>query len=123
MWAGSSQWASIADPSAEVFRDLAQIGAAVFIAFAITTAGAAGITGDDLKLHLNWLGISCGLGLVGFLGILASAALAAFRDAGHAGVLDLLGFYWILSGLLLLGCLVAMLPYAAFRWSRLPSAD
>jgi len=117
LW-GISQWVPIAHPSAEVFRDFIQVGSAVFIAFSVATAGAAVFTGGDLKLHLNWLGSTCGLGLTGFFGILASVALAAYREAGHSGWIDLLGLYWVASGILLLGCLVAVLPYAVFRWSR-----
>jgi hypothetical protein len=117
-----TSFVSVSDPSAEVFRDLAQIGAAVFIAFAISTATAATITGADLKLHLRWLGNTCGLGLTGFFGTLASVGLAAYRDAGHSGWLDLLGLFWVIAGIVLLGCLVATLPYATFRWFKRSSS-
>lgn len=119
----TTEWISVADPSPEVFRDLADVGAAVFIAFAVATAGAAAFTGGNLKLHLNWLGSACGVGLSGFFGILASVALAAYREAGHASWLDLFGLFWILAGITLLGSLVAALPYAAFNWSRQSSSS
>src|SRR6185295_8003183 len=101
---GAAFWAiahsiSAADPSPAVFRDLADVGAAVFIAFAIATAGVATFTGGNLKLHLNWLGNTCGVGLSGFAGIIACVALAAYREAGHSGWLDLVGLGWILAGI------------------------
>ena len=116
-WAAAES-TSIPHPSAELFRDLMQLGAAVFIAFAVATAGAAAFNGGDLKLHVNWLGGACGLGLSGFLGLVASIGLAAYREAGHSGWLDIFGLCWIATSTLLLGCLIAVLPYTAFRWSR-----
>jgi hypothetical protein len=116
-WAAAES-SSVVHPSAQLFRDLAQLGAAIFIAFAIATAGAATFTGGELKLHVNWLGAACGLGLSGFLGIAASVALAAYREAGHSSWFDIFGLCWAGVSILLLGCFVAVLPYATFRWSK-----
>jgi len=115
---GLAESSGVSDPSANTFRDLSQVGAAMFVAFAVATAGASAFTGGDLKNHLNWLGATCGLGLSGFLAIGSSVALAAFREAGHAGWLDILGLCWVGSAVAFLGGTVAILPYAAFNWSR-----
>jgi hypothetical protein len=113
-----AEWFSVASPSAQIFRDLAQIGAALFVAFAIATAGASAFSGGNIKDHINWVGVTCGLGVAGFLAICSSVALAAYRDAGHAGWLDILGLSWVVSGLGFLGLFVALLPYATFHWAR-----
>lgn len=122
LW-GSAEWFGLADPSADTFRDLAQAGAALFVAFAVATAGASAFAGGDLKEHLAWVGAICGLGISGFLAIGSSVALAAFREAGHAGWLDIFGLCWTGSSFALLGILVAALPYATFRWSRPPGSS
>lgn len=66
----------------------------------------------------NWLGVTCGLGVSGFLAIGSSIALAAYRDAGHVGWLDILGLCWVVTGLGLLGLFVAVLPWATYNWSK-----
>jgi hypothetical protein len=115
---GGLESLTVAAPSAQVFRDLSQVGAAFFVAFAVATAGAAAFAGGNLKEHVNWLGYVCGIGVSGFLAIASSIALAAYRDAGHTGWPSTLGLCWVGTGIGLLGILVAGLPYAAFRWSR-----
>jgi hypothetical protein len=117
LW-GLVMWADFADPSSTLLYALAQIGAALFIAYAIATAGAAAYTGKNLRRHLSWLGFTCGGGITGVLGIAFSLGLAASRDAGHAGWLDLLGLSWIITSFSLLGLLVAMLPWLTYHWSR-----
>jgi hypothetical protein len=123
MFWGVAESRSVAVPAADVFRDLAQIGAALLIAFAVATTGASKTIGKDLRDHLNWLGVTCGLGLCGFLAVAGSVALTAHRKAGHSGWLDILGLCWAATCLGLIGILVAFLPYAAFRWSRLDGSS
>jgi hypothetical protein len=105
---------SLTDPSADLFRDLAALGAALFVAYSV----AAGTTGPRLHKgsHQNWLGSSCGLGIGGLTGIAMSIGLAAYRDAGHAGALDVVGLCWIVANLTLLGVFVAMLPAISSSW-------
>lgn len=108
---------SLPDPSHELFRDLAQFGAALFIAYSVATAGA-GFSTDKIDEHLNWLGSICAVGACGLLGIGASIALAAYREAGHASTLDIVGLCWVVASLTLMGALVAVLPYAVYSWNR-----
>jgi hypothetical protein len=122
LW-GAAESNSLGHPSDQTFRDLAQVGAALLIAFAVATATASAFTGGDLKDHINWLGGVCGIGISGFLGVAASVGLAAYREAGHAGWLDILGLCWIALSILLLGMLVALLPYASYWWSRASAPD
>jgi hypothetical protein len=110
--------ADVSHPSEALFRDLRDVGIGVFLAFVVATAGARLRDGELLSRHLNWLGYSCGFATAGFLSIAASVGLAAYREAGHAGALDLIGLSWIGAALLMLGLCVAALPYAVFNWDR-----
>jgi hypothetical protein len=113
----------LAHPSAALFRDLMQVGIGILIAFAVATAGVRVRDRRKLSQHLNWIGYSCGLGVTGLIAIVASVGLAAYREAGHAGALDIVGLCWIAMSLLLMGALVAALPYAVYSWSDSGPAD
>lgn len=107
-----------AHPSAEVFRDLQDVSVGIVLAFVIATAGVRIRVGDELRAHVNWLGITSGLGLAGFVAIGLTVALASYREAGNTGLVDVIGLCWIASALLVIGCLVAILPYALYQWNR-----
>jgi hypothetical protein len=113
----------LAHPSAALFRDLMQVGIGVLIAFAVATAGVRVRDSKKLSQHLNWIGYSSGLGVMGLVAIAASVALAAYREAGHASALDIIGVCWIVTSLLLMGVVVAALPYAVYSWSDNGPAD
>ncbi|MDQ3725028.1 MAG: hypothetical protein M3335_03900 [Actinomycetota bacterium] len=109
---------SLAHPSPQLFRDLAQVGSALLVAFAVATAGYASSTKGDRKSHIYWLGGACGIGLCGFVAVAASVGLAAYGEAGHAGWLDILGICWVAISIAMLGLLIAVLPIASYSWSR-----
>jgi len=113
--------APVSHPSPQLFGDLSQIGTGIFVAFSVAIAGTGIRVGEDLAEHLNWLGNSCGVGIAGLIAIGTSVALAAYRGAHHVGSLDVIGLCWIVAALLMMGLLVAILPYAAFVWSRPPT--
>lgn len=117
LW-GVAELVGLAAPSSRLLGELAQIGAALFIAYAVATAGAAAFTGKDLKRHLSWLGFTSGGGLSGLLSIALGVGLAAYREAGHNGWVLLLGLSWIVTSLSLLGLVVALLPWFTYLWSR-----
>lgn len=105
---------SIAHPSAQLFRDLAQINAVLFVAFAVAIAGIGLRDGESVKGYLDWLGSGCGVALADVIAIGAGVALAAYREAQHQSTLDLLGLCWMGSTFVLTGLCVALLPYVAF---------
>jgi hypothetical protein len=43
-----------------------------------------------------------------------------FREAGHAGLLDDIGFGWAMSSIGALGVIVASLPVASYEWRKNP---
>ena len=45
-----------------------------------------------------------------------SVALGADRGAGHASAWDTVGLCWIVATTVLMGFLIAFLPYATFSW-------
>ncbi|HEV7771468.1 MAG TPA: hypothetical protein VGO66_12535 [Solirubrobacterales bacterium] len=109
---------SAGDPSPQLLRDLAQLGAALFIAYSVATAGASFSEGRIPEEHLNWLGSICGVGASGLVGIGAGIALAAHREAGNASALDVIGLCWVIASIALMGLFVAALPYAVYSWRR-----
>lgn len=111
---------SLPDPSAEVFHDTAQIGVGLLIAFSVAVAGVNARDGESPRSHLEWLCFDAGVGLTGLTAIAVSIALAAYREAGHTGVLDKVGLAFIASALFMLGLVVALQPYLSFYWKRSP---
>jgi hypothetical protein len=105
---------SVPHPSASLFESVAQIGAALFVAFAVTlTAVRRGKSGR--AEHLDWLGFGCGIGFAGLIGIGLSVALQAFREADHTGWIDLAGLAWALVALGMLGFVISVSPLMIFR--------
>jgi hypothetical protein len=113
---------SPADPEPDLFRDLAALGVALFIAYSVAT-GATGPSFKETNVHRNWLGASCGLGVAGFVAIAVSVALTAYREAGHAGTLDIVGLCWVAATLTLLGVFIAVLPAISSSWRDASSGD
>lgn len=109
---------SIADPSGQLLRDLAELGGALFIAFSIAFAGAATLEKSSADWQLDWVGTACGFGISGLIAIGAALGIAAYREAGHSGALDIIGLCWIVSAIGLMGFLVAILPFAAYSWQK-----
>jgi hypothetical protein len=105
---------SLADPSAELFWNLAAIGAALFVAYSVALVAVGPQIGDPK--HQNWLGSSCALGVLGVSAIGTSLALASFREADNSGLIDIVGLCWIVTNLVLLAVFIALLPAIAASW-------
>ncbi len=104
-------------PPQALFEDLAQVGATLFVAYSVSTAGVA-YRKDALEQHVNWLGSICSVGALGMTAIALSIALGADRSAGHASAWDTVGLCWIVATIVLMGFFIAFLPYATFSWRR-----
>lgn len=109
-------------PSPELFRQLAQAGIGLLIAYSITIAAAERFLGDrsGLDPHLEWLGFVTGIGVCGLIGIGLSLGIAEHREAGHENLVDQLGFWWTVASVGLLGLLIALQPMTSYEWRKLP---
>lgn len=113
-----------APPSAELFGQLAQIGATLLVAYSVAIVAAERRlrTKSSKGTHEDWLGFSVGAGICGFLGIVLAVGLGAHRDAGHANVLDDIGLWWCVSSVSVLGLMIAVLPLASYEWRTSPGS-
>jgi hypothetical protein len=109
-------------PSPELFRQLAQAGIGLLIAYSIAVAAAERSLGDrsGLDHHLEWLGFVTGIGVCGLVGIGLSFGIAEHREAGHENLADQLGFWWTVASVGLLGLVVALQPMTSYEWRKLP---
>jgi hypothetical protein len=109
-------------PSAELFRQLAQAGIGLLIAYSIAIAAAERFLGnrDGLDRHLEWLGFVTGIGVCGLIGIGLSFGIAEHREAGHENLVDQLGLWWTVASVGLLGLVVALQPMTSYQWRKLP---
>lgn len=109
-------------PSPELFRQLAQAGIGLLIAYSIAIAAAERLLGDRSALdhHLEWLGFVTGIGVCGLIGIGLSFGIAEHREAGHENLVDQLGLWWTVASVGLLGLVVALQPMNSYQWRKLP---
>lgn len=105
-------------PSAELFGQLAQIGATLLVAYSVAIVAAEQQlrTKGSRDVHEDWLGFSVGAGVCGLLGIILAIGLSAHRDAGYANLLDDIGLWWCVSSIAVLGLMIAILPLASYLW-------
>jgi len=105
---------SIADPSASLLGDLAQIGVGLFIAFGVTTTAVErGNLGR--AEHVNWLGFGCGTAFAALIGIGLCVVGQAYREAGHAGAFDEIAIAWATASLGVLGIAISLGPLVIYR--------
>lgn len=109
-------------PSAELFRQLAQAGIGLLIAYSIAIVAAERFLGarSANDHHLEWLGFVTGIGVCGLIGIGLSLGIAEHREAGHENLVDQLGLWWTVASVGLLGLIVALQPVSSYEWRRLP---
>jgi|GEM_PF-6243022 len=101
---------SIEHPSPQLFRDLTQVGAALFVAYAISIAAIRPMPEEKEDEHLSFLWALICIGFCGLVALGLGIALAAYREAGHESILDIAGLCWMIAALFLLGCCVAVYP-------------
>lgn len=105
------------------FRDIAQAGVGLLIAYSVMVAAAERSLGErsNFASHQDWLGFTAGLGVCSLIGIGLGFCLAEHRAAGHANILDWLGLWWAVASIGMLGLFVATQPITNYEWRRLPA--
>lgn len=106
-------------PTPELMREMAEIGAALLIAYAVEVAWMAErLRSESDAERRDWLGAVVGIGLCGLLGVLTALLVAEHRAAGHRNYLDSFGLWWSALALGSLGVFVALYPVIVTRWAQ-----
>jgi cytochrome bd-type quinol oxidase subunit 2 len=100
--------------TASPLDDLAQIGATLFIAYALETASLVKIDGSRDAKHEEWLGVVTAFGACAFLGI----GICLVLNDGSKSLNDLesAAFSVAVTSIGMLGILVAAFPYLWYEW-------
>jgi hypothetical protein len=100
-------------PDSGFMYAIAQVGIAVVFAYIIETVWMIERVNRNDDDHRDWLGMTTGLAIAGLAGVAVALAVGGHRAAGHANFLDLLGLWWAVTSLVLLGVLVIIQPLLA----------
>jgi hypothetical protein len=105
------------DPSPELLRSLAEIGATLLIAYVIEVSWLVRASrARRLEERESRLGALTGVGYAGLLGIGVSLALSGQVAAHHWVWLDGIGFGFAVGSLAMLGITVVMQPMLTHEW-------
>jgi hypothetical protein len=107
---------SYGSPSSGFFSDLAQIAATLFIAYVVEISRLIRTLIRRDRDAENWVGAIGGIGVAGAIG--AGIALLISMDREPDGLWVDLGFAWAASSVILLGALVAAMPFLLYDWNR-----
>jgi hypothetical protein len=97
----------IGDPSAGVLQSIAAAGVGLLIAYSV---GITAIVVRDTVDYDHWLGVCCGIGFSGLVGVVICLVTAAYREAGHAGTFDQIGLAWAVCSIFPLAGFIAFWP-------------
>lgn len=103
---GAAIFAGIPSPSADLLRDLASFGGALFIAYSVAFSAAAISDRWDRGERQSWIGFGVGIGAGGLVAVGSAIATAAHVEAGHSDALDLAGLAAAIAGTLMLALVV-----------------
>jgi hypothetical protein len=113
-----------AEPSAELLRYMAAIGATLLIAYAIEMSAVVRADYVRSPLRESWIGFVVGLGVCGLAAIVVSLALGERSEAHDWLWVDQGAFAFATGALFMLGVLVTLLPSLHYEWLRpAPPAD
>jgi hypothetical protein len=105
-------------PSDQLFRDIAQIGATLLVAFAVEVSWLLKVSDEDSRRREEWVGLVTSSGVSGLLGIAMALVLAGRLEAGYSGWVEHLVFAWVVASIGMLGAAVALQPLLTYSWRR-----
>jgi hypothetical protein len=109
---------SIPAPSSDLLGDIANIGVVLVLAYVVEAVGLVPRMTAEGDNYDDSIGLMTGLAAAGMVGIVFAVALSAHRAAGHANLLDDLGFAWIVASLTILAGIVTIHPLIVDSWER-----
>lgn len=92
---------------------IAQVGIAIVFAFIVEAVWLIERADRDDDDHRDWLGVTCGMGVAGLIGVVTALAVGGHGAAGHTNFLDSWGFWWSALSLSMLGGAVVVRPLLA----------
>jgi hypothetical protein len=101
--------------SPALLENLALIGAALLIAYAVEAVWLAQRAEMDDEYE-EWLGFLVGTGIAGLLSVAIALLLAEHRLAGHDNLVDDFGLAWAVVSLVILGGVLVLQPLLASRF-------
>jgi hypothetical protein len=102
-----------ANLSDDTLAVIAQVGATLLVAYAVEAGWfikASSTRGRDRE---NWIGVVTAIGLSSAVGITFAIA---FIDLTTTAFIEALASAWMIFSLVLLGALVAVMPYVLYEW-------
>ncbi len=105
----------------DLLTTFAQVGSALFIAYAVEVSSWMRISWRRGGDEENWLGTCIGLAICGLLGI--GLLLVLSGGGGERSAIEELAFCWAVVSLGLMGLMVAVLPWAIYEWAHALRAD
>jgi hypothetical protein len=109
------------DPSADLLRNIAQIGATLLVAYGVEISWFLKESRRRGADRENWVGVSCGLGTCGLLGI--GLALGLTAHDGSFTLIQEFVFTWSIMSMAMLGSFVAMGPFVIHELSHAAHTD
>jgi len=101
--------------SPALLENVAQIGAALLVAYAVEAVWLAQRAEMDDEYE-EWLGFLVGTGVAGLLAIAFGLLLSGHRAAGHENLVDDFGLAWSVVSLIILGGVLVLQPLLAMRY-------
>lgn len=114
-------FSTVPPASPELLRSAASIGATLVLAYVVEAVWLVQRAAQDEaeeEEYEEWLGMTIGAAIAGFLGIILALLLSEHRAAGHANFIDELGVAWVAVSLLVLGASLIAHPLLAHRLRR-----
>lgn len=106
---------TIPTASPALLENIAQIGAALLIAYTVEAVWLAQRAEMDDEYE-EWLGFLVGTGIAGLLAIAFALLLSGHRAAGHDNLIDDFGLAWAVISLAILGGVLVLQPVLAMRY-------
>lgn len=105
-------------PTGDLLTATAQIGATLLVAYAIESSWLVRNSRVRNAPRENWLGFAVGIGLAGLTSVFVALGLAARIETGNWSWADDLALGFAVSGVLMVGALVAVFPCLIYEWSK-----
>jgi uncharacterized membrane protein YgdD (TMEM256/DUF423 family) len=103
------------DP-AQTSAAMAQIGATLLVAYALSMSWVLQTSRQRGPGRENWVGLTTGIGFCVLIGMLFALVLAGHHE--RFNWIEAFAFGWLVVANALLGCWIAVQPWAMYNWTH-----